>query len=447
MDDHKFDKLIKDKVEHYQYHQVDEGALADMRSRLSGLNRPSNPFVWSSIGKYAASIALVSFINFIIFWYWHKQHDESLLSKIELLSNEKNELNAALNNNSVTTEYRVDTVYVYNNQPSRNTNGSDNNPEVVNQNYAKVLANREGSVNPITGEARLSDALSDFLKKNNLVLVKKADAFNQTASNEPQYLNHIPIDLSEMKQFVNINIVGVPSTNQIAEVHHEKKKNLPPSLLNDIEKQKMHGIGWHIGPSTQIFRTIPKIGEGKAGIAIGLIAEMVLSPSLRIESGFSYQKQKYEVNAPYDDAFYNDFPSVDTSIGELNHTLSTSEILAMPVHIKYMIPTARDKKLFVSTGLSTFYFISREFNYRYNYDIGLPDSESFTVNIEANKKLDAGTFDLGTLDFVLGFEKQLKNKSYFTLATFYNHGLSNLDLENNNLSVFGLKSSYTFKIK
>lgn len=465
MDDNRFDKKIKEKVENYRDEQFDEHALAGLHQRMAGISYQPWYAPYKKAAGYAAAAVLISLLNFGLFAYFHSDRDQELMASINELKQDlgnyeklkRDYESLRLTKNEVEVQTQTDTVYVYKEFVGGslygNSHNANNGLKAINvayhtpvggeQTYARREDIRLGKVEELSTEVK------DFLAQYDLAYIGEDDHVYLQYHNrdDAQFVARKGYDAPFTLNNSTIALASVDIAEQEGKALDKHKKHpLSAKVLRDIEKQRMNGIGFQYGPEIDILKLSSDRGAGKPGIAVGMKAEFILSPSFRVETGAKYSFTEYVVKNPSklgDDL--SAFPGQNESIGKLHQIEQTTHALLLPVHLKYYHPVARDRYIFASIGASPQMHLLQQFEYEYEYEYTTSEND-FSVDIEASKRFDDGKIYAGTLDFSLGIEKKLKNHSILQLSAFYNRGIGKLGMEESELAMVGLRSALKFRI-
>lgn len=457
MDNSEFDKIIKAKAEAYKHtEEMAPNALADLHARMDSV--PTSPWYepYTQIGKYAAGIALISLINFSVFWWWHKDHEGDLNQQINRLAAIEKSYQELLDSKTANSlepqtviKQRVDTVYVTNPQddPESITKNKYISNSTASTSSNNSMPQNMGSASLPLDQQYMSKEIRQFLLKYKLASV------NENGHITLNYQNKNGV-LIKRKGYESLTTYSGPQqeikpVEILTPEHHAlvaENKKLSTETLKDIEKHTMHGIGLRWGPEAEVMATLPEKGSSQAGVGLGAVMEFIFSPTLRAETGLKYHYKPYRLDDNLTPAQVADYPAVDDNLGTLNAISVRSHTFSIPLRLKYMHPVSRDQWLFASMGMSGQYYFRQVFDYTYNYNVDVGSQEHYSVDLEASKKDEGGKFYLGTVDMSLGMEKKLKNNNYLSLSAFYNYGLNNVGLEQKKLGLVGLRSSLRFKL-
>ena len=479
MDDNKFDQRIRNKVAQYRDQGVDPGALEGLHQRLAGV---SYALPWYKNLKIpalvAASVALISLLNFGLYSYIYQSDNEGLLHEISQLRQDQQrlyELQNQLNNNE---SQRIDTVYIYEDKTVEEPGGAERleallaalSPEELDGLMQKYGPGQE-SQNAYKGlnESGLYvTGLEDAPKEVRSYLYSAGLFIYDNGKKVPVAVNNFPnraqtrklgkkgyyLTENNWQPFVDIG-VGADNKNEVTKATGGGKNNdifLPPRILRILEKNEMDGVGFRWGPELKLFGQNYDLGDGEPQIGAGVLVEFVLSPSLRLESGLQYAKLDYSLKESGINDLGEDelsmFPALNTDIGELNKIEVSSDVLGLPLNLKYFHPISKKKKIFASIGYTPMLYISQHYEYTFGADIdGDIVEEDFSTSLQSRKRVDRPEMYAGTFNASLGMESRLKQNLFLQAALFYQKGIDDAGVEGRELELFGLRSSLWFKVK
>ncbi len=75
----------------------------------------------------------------------------------------------------------------------------------------------------------------------------------------------------------------------VATIEQEQSR-MPILIIRDLEKHYSKGLGLKLGAELELAQTKPDIGSGEALPGLGILAELVFSPSLGFETGIKYKR-------------------------------------------------------------------------------------------------------------------------------------------------------------
>ncbi|MDN5212637.1 hypothetical protein QQ020_11295 [Fulvivirgaceae bacterium BMA12] len=477
MDDNKFDQRIREKVAEYRDYGIDSGALEGLHQRLAGV---TYALPWyknlKNIGWIAASVILVSLLNFSLYSYIHGSDSQELLDELAQLRHDQQKLYELQNQLNNKENRLIDTVYVYKEKAVNTTNPPRDleaviatmNKKELNDLIQKYNLGAEHSgQKALPGSqlymANLDDAppeVRSYLARNGIFVFEDGKKVPVKIDNLPY--QHGPERLrkrgyylasNDWQPFFDIGIGGDEQEKQEVAGNAKKTKDvaLPARILRVLEKNEMNGLGFRWGPELTLLRSAYDIGHGE-GLQLGVLAELVMSPSLRLESGFKYTKLEFGLDdseiAAQSEETLNTFPALNRDIGELEDIEVSSDIISIPLNLKYFYPLTKRKKMFVSVGYTPMLYLSQRLEYSYLADIGNDiEEDDFSTAITSTKRIDNPELYAGTFNTSLGLESQLKKDLYFQAALFYQKGITDMGVEERNIELFGLRTSLWFKVR
>ncbi|WPP51377.1 outer membrane beta-barrel protein [Catalinimonas niigatensis] len=404
MDDHQFDKRIKDKAEHYQDTGADEaGALAGLHAKLAGFTYVPWYVRYQKTIGYTAAVLCISLLNFGVFSYLQNQHDETLQSTQHALKDQQMAYDSLKLAFETLKETKTDTVYIVNTIEIPAANG-------------QAIASTDGEQSIYF--STIYRPTTPFLSGN----------------------GYHSLGIRQLSE-VRTEPLKVKMASQKEKVKKKSSQRVPAKVLRAIEKHNMQGIGFQYGPTLRGFQLLTDEVAGDPGWAAGMMAEFILSPAWSIETGIQYANSSYELDdAPLLGENVAGYPGIDDALGELEQIEQTTHALIVPVHLKYHHPISKNRYLFASAGISPHYYALQRFEYEYEDELNATEAES-------SIKTDKGSWYPGTYDLNLGFEQKLNNKSLLQFSVFYNHAIQPMGVEGRTLRMIGLNSAFKFRVK
>jgi hypothetical protein len=185
-------------------------------------------------------------------------------------------------------------------------------------------------------------------------------------------------------------------------------------------------------------------GKGNMDMGGGLLAELVLSPSLSLETGIKYMHRSYQLEK--EAALENPaLPSIDTTLGALNKAEIETYLLELPMNLKFRYPLTSKMHWIISGGYTSILYLSQQFEYSYTYDVNHGQDEiNFTIN--SSERNNDAHFYAGTLNFYTGVSQWIKNSNTLELGLYYQHSLGGLGKENIQPQFLGVRGLYWFKV-
>jgi hypothetical protein len=430
MDDQNFDRLLKEKLDHYEDPSFEQSALDDFHSRMDSW-RPTKSFSYRFTHYYlATSILLFTLVNAYLFWPRkndiqavkydnHQLVIDSLANTINQLKKEREILNKQ---NTIALSSQNDFI-----SPP---------PNVTDENKIKdkiELGNIQ-NMNPSLLKI-LNDAGLIITEDNNVFLLNGGETYNPIL---------LTTSLSNYK-YVQLPNIAVPVYKlKTIEVNrsnkHTRKETISAKTRNELEKHYFPGIGLNVAPHFDFYQSIFSSGEGEISPRVGVLADVILTPRWSIETGFDFSTTKLKLEGRQQSV---SLPSYDPSLGEIEHVELKNTLISTPVGIKYRQWISPKVQSFLKVGYTPYFAINTKYNLEHDFDHwGSSKSKVNSVQEISSNRFYAGT---GTVAF--GLTKTLKKKSKIEGAIFYEKSLTPVGPDNYSMQLLGLRTSYWLRIK
>ncbi len=478
MDDNYFDKKIRDKVDKYIDPGMDEGALAGLQRRLDAVT-PKIP--WYQHRKYwawtAAAVLFISLLNFSLYSYFDNSTELELMSKIESIKDYQEQIYVLQQQLNDQPNIIHDTVVIYKEaQPTMAKIGPQNVGvylATMRPNERRTLlapfmaASKPNKMSIEPGQTLLLSlndvpyAVRSYLEQGPLNASLNGQQLSVLL--DPSDLPATPAELKHRQLTTDFFSPSWPNRltasefgrieNKSNEKVNTKQKDvyLSANVIRALEKNQMKKYGVRIGPSIILNKPYYDLGSDGLDAGFGVLAEFVLSPSIRIESGLDYNLIEYGLSpdeiAGLTQEQYQQFPSLNRDFGEIRDINVSNEILSIPINVKYFYPISKKKRLFAGAGYSSMLFLAQHFEYLYDANVAIGDDDDFRADLTAVKRKDEPVFYAGSLNMQLGMESQIRKNMYLQGALFYQKGLHAMGLEDRDINMFGLRSTLFFKVK
>ncbi len=461
MDDNSFDKIIKSKAQGYQDTGFDPQALADMRKRLAAMPATGGASRnWGKTAAVAAALVLFTLVNFGVVWYFTEGRHQQLNSEMADLKAERSQLmvlqEELLKLQATKQTTLVDTIYVYKDiittipgtPPLSSTVAGIPSDQYSRSNLSgRTLEDRY----QLIGETEeISEELQQFLTRNNLmligdegerILVIKGHTVSPVSLQDgDRWLTHSPPALPN-------NLPRVWDMSELTERSSKESKKLDSKTLWALEKHQYSGVDFQFGAEVMFNTTIPPMGVGDVNSSIGILGEVIFSPALRLETGIHRGSRSYTIKEKelmaLDPSELSHYPGFDPSVGQIIRLESDAEVWKIPVNIKVMGVLDRNKRWYLSGGISPQWLTGQEFDYQYAVEgIDNPDDngEEFRAFIGAKQDVTPG-FSIGTLNLGFGTEVYINEKTRWQIGAYYEKSLGDIGAENVKLNTYGLKTS------
>jgi len=284
-------------------------------------------------------------------------------------------------------------------------------------------------------ETALQEVLVEQVKQKDVV----GNQENNLASQDEEPLNQ-KTNLSFTKR-ISPHSVATESRRAIARNFPidpaSPERNLSTKAIRDIKKHYHKGLSIQVAPVFSLSKGFYNPGNGRFDLSVGLLGDFITSPSISLETGILYTQRHYSISS--DLAQRNVLPGIDESLGELSNVDIDSWIYEMPVNIKYRYPISMKANWIAGLGYSTYLYTKQLIEYDYQYNQSASLNSAYTIN---RAKVYSGTLNL-----MLGFNSELKNKKILETSIYYQQGLGKMGIEETIPTFVGLRGAYWFQVK
>lgn len=282
--------------------------------------------------------------------------------------------------------------------------------DVANQNIAQ---NSERKKNNLTAKAQNDTGDPSTLKESAAVVpVKEADS--QIVSNNDDAQRNLK-QLSEATDSDSL------SAGKSATAKKAKKKT---------QRQGFFDIGIMAGPD---LTTVKYHFTDQPGFNAGFQAGYHISDRWSFHSGLIYTKKNYTAKGKD----FNPPKTYWTNNVYLHEVEGSCYMLDIPLNVRYNILSGTRRKVFASTGLST-YLMNKE-TYQYDYTLnGVSTNARWT-----NKKNSAFVFSV--LNLSAGFEKIIDKRFSLQAEPYFKAPLKGLGFGNMQMSSYGIYFSLLYR--
>ncbi len=460
MDDNSFDKIIKSKAEGYQDTGYDPQALADMRKRLAAMPATGGASRnWGKTAAVAAALVLFTLINFGVVWYFSEGRYKQLNSEMADLKAERSQL-MVLQEELVRLQATkqttlVDTIYVYKDIITTIPGTSPPSGTVagIPSDYSRSSLSGRALDHQymLIGESEeISEELQQFLTRNNLMLI--GDAGEQILVVKSHSVNPVIFHEGDSRMAyappaLPHNLPKVWDMSELTENTSRTSKKLDSKTLWALEKHQYSGVDFQFGVETMVNTTVPPLGVGDVNTSLGIMGEIIFSPTLRLETGIHRGTRSYTIKEKelleLNPSELSNYPGFDPSVGQIIRLESDAEVLKIPVNLKVMGILDHNKRWYISGGISPQWLTGQEFDYQYAVEgIDNPDDngEEFRAFIGAKQDVTPG-FSIGTLNLGFGTEVYINEKTRWQIGAYYEKSLGDIGAEKVKLNTYGLKTS------
>jgi len=304
-----------------------------------------------------------------------------------------------------------------------------------------------GNIAFLGNEKNIPEELLYLLDKYGLTRKEDGEVYLVSNSGVEQILPLVPESDLAYANRIRFDIAKISKKDGL-DVGSEKNDNyLPLKKVRELERHYMRGIGLNIGPWVGASNAFYDGGTGVMKPDVGIHADILLSPSLSIETGIKYNVWNYEID---DDKNLNslNFPGIDTNIGVLQSVEMESYVLEIPFNLKYKHLYNAKTAFTTSLGYSPVLYMSQDFEYDYLLTLNAGDPlNSTSVIVNTGSKINSPKLYNGTINLSVGIHKILKNKDYLEISLQYKHGLTKMGYEGIQPKIAGLRTGYWFKVR
>ncbi len=420
MDDNQFDDIVKKKVGEYEEPGFDPAALSDLHYRMAASGTVPWYYRYRTELLVGTGLALCTLI--ILLNQWSLSNKQSVQWRNDLASpKEQQEQILRLQNEiNYLKTIQPDTLRVIEYKEQNSTLYT-----VLLNRIANLQSDLENYKNMPTQGRAFSG--SDFIESDS-VLTSVAGA--NPSDNSSRLVPRQPDDKSARAKgdVKNIDIEA-------------KQRSLSVKSLRDIEDHYQKGIGIRVGPTMEISKGLYSLGgTNRLDIGGGVLTDLILSPSLSIETGGKFVHRVYKINDPEDIA-KRIFPAAEQGLGVPRSIDIDSWQVEIPVNLKYRYPISLRKHWLAGAGFSSMLFTRQVLEYDYAL------SGNSSASIYSVYRINKPEFYSGALNFSLGLSNETKRKNIIETSIYYQHGLSGVGVENTKRSFLGLRSVYWLKVK
>jgi hypothetical protein len=424
MDDQRFDDIIKQKVGEYEDTGFDPSALSALHHQMAGAS------TWPWYSRYAKELLITSgmaLCTLIIVgsqWYFSQTENNLLKQNVAEVTAQQEQIKDLVREITVLKNLPPDTVRI-----------------------TELKAGPSFSSSSIVLVQRI-EHLEGALRKMQLDLQAYQSHSNETLSNYAYAQESSSSPTRESEQgYSDFNTKRVQAKSKErssahaiiknAETFKSNEKELSAETLRALEKHYQRGIGIRVGPTFELSRGLYNGGTSKIDYTGGAIADLILSPSISIETGAKFSHRFYETS---EEDLISQLPNVDNTLGPLLNAEVDSWMLEVPINLKYHYPISRKTSWVGGLGYTSQIYTRQIFEYEHGVDAN--PAARLTVSTKINKV----KMYPGTLNISLGLDHRLKKNNLET-TFFYQHGLGETGAEKIKANFFGIRGTYWFTLR
>ena len=223
-----------------------------------------------------------------------------------------------------------------------------------------------------------------------------------------------------------------------------EKDPIDDKTAKALAKHYGRGIGVKIGPTADFAFSDYDLGKSEAEPNLGLLTDLILSPSLSVETGIKYGQRLIEIRDPSEFG-KRDFPDQNEFDGELSAIEIDGKFLEIPINLKYRRYVAPNLDLTFGLGFSSYIAIKEDLEYTYN-NVEIAGGQ-FLDEVRSDQPQGGGKIYPGNMNFILGVNHALKDRRSLEGAFFYQHGVGNVGFAELSPNFFGLRGVYWFTVR
>lgn len=418
MDESRFDSTIKAKLENFEPATFDPAALAALHHHMAAQTVVPWYRVYRSELFTAGCVTLAATVIIFSQWWFTSKNGSRLESELKILQDQAaqvdqlqhklNELTSAPRDTVRIIEVRTESATAYLRLVKRIAQleaelDKWEKAYLINGPVPKAVAPNVASLDgtpaavDVRGNARINPRTSE-------------------SESEKASPKQLPMDVAKAQ------------------------RSLSAKTVRDIQQHYQKGLGVRLGPALSLTHGSYDLGTGRYDLGIGLLTDLILSPSLSLETGVNYtlrhnRVQGAQLTSP------GSFPGTDLSLGEVQNIDVESWIWEIPINLRYRYPISLQSNWLATVGYSNPIYSLQVLEHSYRSDPGQAAMLSTNQRYET-PKLYAGTLNLG-----LGYAHELENKKIIETSIIYQHGLGTSGVERTLPSFLGIRGVYYFKVK
>ena len=427
MDDQGFDDIIKRKVGEYEDPKFDTSSLFDFHNRMATLESVSWYSRYRTEIMIGSGILLSTLIILSGLWFMN-QFQSRVLEKNKLyIQDQQKEIAKLKHEINYLKNLPPDTVHVIKfkgQPPSSDTYVLQRIADLESTILRMEELYKEKSWYPVS-----SDLADTSVSGDNF-----SEVYDLTFGGSPSS-RLIPIE-SELKSLsAEPKPISNGNNNKAASAFFSVK------TTRELEKHYRRGIGIRLGPVLELSKGFYSQGAGGIDITGGLLGDLILSPSISLETGGKFIHRFYEIGDDEISAMNSKLPYVNADLAPVTQVDIDSWMIEIPINLKYRYPLSPTSHALAGIGYSSLLYTKQVLEYSYNLD---------TVTsgyITEPHTISKYRWSIGTLNISLGLSKRLKNNKILETSLYYQHGLGESGVEKTKSNFLGIRGAYWFTIK
>lgn len=442
MDDSKFDDILKGKLDQIPVESFDPASLADLHYKMAlNTSLPWNIRYKAELLTATALIIILLFNGFL-FYGINGQTNEKLnleLSEMRTTNAELIEMQRQIMDQS--REQIVDTVIITSQYPAlvyELNQLKDQLNQLITQTQSSYNTTEE-SILFLGYRNELSEKMVNSLSKKGMIRYQDDEVYLTSEGYIPKRYPNTPV-LMDSYPYNGFGIENITYNNQVEE---KPKPQMDFATRQELEKHYMKGVGLRAAPVLGVNFPFYEKGEGSPKVSYGVLADIILSPSLSLETGVLLTTMNNELESS-DNLDDLNKPGFDPSLGELSAYEIDTDLVEFPLNLKYRYPISERSFLTGSLGYTAMLYTHQQIEYEQLFDSGDPLG---IINVSSGETINTVEFSPGTANISLGISTRLKGRNYLELGAQYRIGLGPMGVEKLENSLLGFRAAYWFHIR
>ena len=416
MDDHRFDHIIKDKLESLDP-VYNEAAWKKLDYRLDLLA----PLPWYSRWKsllIAGSLGMITLLNIGLLYKVDSEQDQ-LEKLVHLLSEQEG--NRAADTVYVISEHYLTASFLNGAAPTKLLASSDATAVYDLLDPLSVYKIRaSSSFTPASSSIAATSALSEEVTSDEAML-----AFNRQIQS-----------ISSLDPFSEQYQLSGPE----AEDMYVRGVVLPPR-----KKKWDYPVQPRIGVAAGYLIPDPDLGERFVSSRQSLLIETPIRGNFHLMSGLSFQELTYKLDDVDDNNFerstlleYPQFGSFPSSPDEIT---VENTMLQVPIYFRYYKPLNRNWSVFAGGGPTIDILLNQKFTYSF-----LEIQNEQLLKFDESIKSDDLKINLGAISGNVGIEHYFNPRFSAQVELNYQYGLGKIGLEERTFNAFAVSGGLFYKL-
>lgn len=422
MDDHRFDDIIKRKLSEYEDPAFDASSLTDLHNRMAILKYAPWYLHYKTELMIGVSILLSTLVMLSGLWLMNNHQTKALEEKQIYIQFQKDEIANLKDEISYFKNLPPDTIRI--------VQFKEQTPPTATH-VLKRIAELESTI--IRLEA-LYKTQSEY-EENLSFSADTSDSrylSNESYGSLDLLSNRLTPSESEEE-----SLRAKPNYSQI----NQTTTSFSVKVARELERHYRRGIGIRVGPVLELSKGFYSQGAGGIDITGGLLGDLILSPSISLETGGKFIHRFYEISDDEISAMNSKLPYVNADLAPVTQVDIDSWMIEIPFNLKYRYPLSSTSHALAGFGYSSLLYTKQVLEYSYNLD-------TVTAGyITEPHTISKYTWYAGTLNISLGLSKRLKNNKILETSLYYQHGLGESGVEKTKSNFLGIRGTYWFTIK